>query len=234
MVQQSAVDHLIPFGLTRQEATVYECLIREGKLTGYEVAKLTGISRSNAYSALAALADKGAAYVLEESAKKYVAVPAEEFCGNRIRSLAEEKEWLAVHLQDRQSEEDGYITIEGYQNILNKMKNLLLEAKERVYLSCTANYLSYVERELQGLLDAGKKVVIITDSNVTLGRAQVYVNHPKGSQIGMIVDSRKVLTGKLETDGKGTCLYSGQKNFVEVFKTALANEIKLIGYTKGE
>ena len=25
-----------------------------------------------------------------------------------------------------------------------------------------------------------------------------------------------------------TCLYSGQKNFVELYKTALANEIKLL------
>ena len=49
---------LTEFGLTRQEACIYECLLREGKVTGYEVAKLIGISRSNAYNSLASMTEK--------------------------------------------------------------------------------------------------------------------------------------------------------------------------------
>ena len=41
-------------------------LLAEGRLTGYEATKLTGISRSNTYTALAGLVEKGAAYVLED------------------------------------------------------------------------------------------------------------------------------------------------------------------------
>ena len=52
-------EKLVQFGLTRQEANIYMCLLRNKDLSGYEVSKLTGISRSNVYSALAALVDEG-------------------------------------------------------------------------------------------------------------------------------------------------------------------------------
>ena len=44
MEQTSFTERLMEFGLTRQEASIYQCLLTEGKVTGYEVAKQTGIS----------------------------------------------------------------------------------------------------------------------------------------------------------------------------------------------
>lgn len=45
-------EKLVQFGLTRQEANIYMCLLRNKDLSGYEVSKLTGISRSNVYLSL--------------------------------------------------------------------------------------------------------------------------------------------------------------------------------------
>ena len=59
-------ERLMHFNLTRQEATLYLLLLKAGRLTGYEAAKQTGISRSNTYTALAGLVEKGAAYIMEE------------------------------------------------------------------------------------------------------------------------------------------------------------------------
>ena len=42
-------ESLMCFGLTRQESNIYLTLLSDGALTGYEAAKRTGISRSNAY-----------------------------------------------------------------------------------------------------------------------------------------------------------------------------------------
>ena len=60
-------ERLMHFNLTRQEATLYLLLLKAGRLTGYEAAKQTGISRSNTYTALAGLVEKGAAYIMEEA-----------------------------------------------------------------------------------------------------------------------------------------------------------------------
>ena len=61
------IEGLTKFNLTKQEATLYVQLLKAGTLTGYEAAKQTGISRSNTYTALAGLVEKGAAYVLERA-----------------------------------------------------------------------------------------------------------------------------------------------------------------------
>ena len=42
MEHAAYTDRLMEFGLTRQEATLYYCLLDEGKCSGYEAAKLTG------------------------------------------------------------------------------------------------------------------------------------------------------------------------------------------------
>ena len=47
-------------------------------------------------------------------------------------------------------------------------------------------------------------------------------------QIRLIIDSAYVLTGEVMGGSTDTCLYSAQKNFVNVFKEAMSNEIKLI------
>ena len=62
----------------------------------------------------------------------------------------------------------------------------------------------------------------------------MYVTDAKENQIGLITDSRYVLSGEYGPGSMNTCLYSGQKNFVKIFKTALANEIELIKIRKGE
>lgn len=233
MEQNQYVEYLLHFGLTRQEALIYVELLVKGKQTGYEIAKETGISRSNVYSVLAALAEKGAAYVIEESAKRYIPVKAEEFCGNCIRRMQEEQEWMERNLPQKKAETEGYITIEGEQNILDKAKNLIAQAGERVYLSCTAGYLDAFRQALEELVKKKRKVVILTDAPYELKDAIFYQTEEKGQQIGLIVDSKSVLSGEYGKGSLNTCLYSGQKNFVTVFKNAMANEIKLIQLQKG-
>ena len=229
MEHTSFTERLMEFGLTRQEASIYQCLLTEGKVTGYEVAKQTGISRSNAYNSLASMTEKGAAYLVEEaSTRKYVPVPLNEFCKNRIRKLEESGKWLQEHMPTEKAYVEGYITIEGSSNILDKIRNLLAKAEERVYISCTRNYLLLFVDELESLIRAKKKVVIVTDQPVNFRNARVYMGNNRGMQIGVITDSRYVLTGEYGEGSINTCLYSGQKNFVELYKSALSNEIKLL------
>ena len=117
MEHQDVIEKLTEFGLTRQEASIYLCLYQNGDLNGYEAAKHTGISRSNVYSALAGLVEKGAAYLIEGASSKYTAVPVQEFCTNKIRNLQELAENLEKEIPEARITTDGYITIEGYRHI---------------------------------------------------------------------------------------------------------------------
>lgn len=222
------IETLMSFGLTRQEASIYIILFSEGELNGYEVSKLTGISRSNTYSALAGLVDKGAAYVIEGNAVLYTPVSVEEFCQNKIRSLQKSKEELIHNMPKRRDESDGYITIKSEKHILDKLKNMILGAKERVYLSMSKTKLEQIITELNDLRDRQIKIVIITEPFFELEGAKIYYAEKKPEQIRLIVDSKHVLTGDIKDKKTSTCLYSSNNNLVEVFKESLTNEIKLI------
>ena len=150
------IEGLTNFNLTKQEATLYVLLLKSGQMTGYEAAKHTGISRSNTYTALAGLVDKGAAYVLEEGkVTRYTPVPAAEFCSNKISCLEEIKKDIPQQLPVLNNDPEGYITIKGAQEIINKMRNTVRQAQARIYLSANSRMLELLLPELQAAFPRG-------------------------------------------------------------------------------
>ena len=177
------VECLMNFGLTRQEANLYVLLVLEGELNGYEAAKKSGISRSNTYNALAGLVEKGAAYMSEEDTVKYQAVPVEEFCENRLRDLTRSKEELVAKLPKQRMNKGAYLTVKGEKQILDKFTNMLLETRERVYVSASNEKLTMFRPYFADLVGRGIKVVIITnepfDLEETLARIESSLRRAK-------------------------------------------------------
>ncbi len=229
------IEGLTNFNLTKQEATLYVLLLKSGHLTGYEAAKQTGISRSNTYTALAGLVDKGAAYILEEGkVTRYTPVLPAEFCSNKISRLEQIKKDILQQLPTLQSDAEGYITIKGTQEIINKLKNTVNQAQARIYVSAAPNILELLRNELVTALQRNLKVVIISDKLFSLPGAICYNTPKQNKQIRLIADSHTVLTGDLQDGADSTCLYSCKRNLVDLFKEALKNEIALIKIQKGD
>lgn len=222
------IDQFMSFGLTRQESTIYMTLQINGELTGYEVAKLTGISRSNTYNALAGLVEKGAAFVMEGSVTRYTAVAFEEFSNNVIYKLSAIRNRIIPNLPERKKETDGYITIKGEEYIINKLRNLLNETENRIYISVSSDILDIIRQDILKLIDDKKKVVILTDSPSGFDGAVIHRKEQVKRQVRLIVDSSKVLTGEITDKDFSTCLYSKNQNLVDVFKEMLQNEITLL------
>ncbi|MCX4296207.1 MAG: TrmB family transcriptional regulator [Lachnospiraceae bacterium] len=229
-------EKLVQFGLTRQEANIYLCLLQNKDLSGYEVSKLTGISRSNVYSTLASLVEEGAAYLLEGETNKYTAVPIEDFCENRIRQLTRLKQELTAQIPQISDRSEGYITISSHKHIVDKIYNMLKHVEYRVYLSMPEKYLEQFIPQLEQIAAEGKKVVLLvnTTSGIRMKGCILYPLDKRDNQLRLIVDSSYVLTGEMTGDITDSCLYCGQRNFVNVFKDSLRNEIKLIELTKAD
>lgn len=234
MLTDELTQKIMNFGLTRQEALIYQYLVVSGESTGYEVAKGVGISRSNAYSSLTSLVDKGAAYLQSGTANKYLAVNVSEFCGNKIRTLENDKKDLEENLKV-QEEAEGYVTIIGYRNIYDKIANMLGSVEQRVYISIAGEKLHLFIEAFTRMIDEKKKVVIITDKAPEIAGCSVYLcDSLMENQIRLIVDSKYVLAGDFGDSKGDTCLYSAQKNFVKLFKDAMRNEIELINLRSGK
>lgn len=229
----NAEELLMQFNLTRQESSVYLTLLSEGGMNGYEISKTMGISRSNAYTCLASLVEKGCAYVIEGPAVRYIPVEPDEFCSNRIRKLQDAALSLRNAIPARQDEPEGYITIKGKSHILDKMRSMVAAARKRVYVSASKEVLDEILPELKRALADGLKVVLITNIPSALEGAVIYPADKAHRQIRLIVDSFNVLTGDVDDGEHSTCLYSKKKNLIDLIKESLKNEIKIIEMTKG-
>lgn len=223
------VEKLLDFGLTRQEATIYEALLLHGEVTGYEVAKLTGISRSNTYNALAGLVEKGAAYIIEGQVTKYTPVEVKDFSTNIIRNLTLLQKDLMESAPEKQVESEGYVTIKGRKHVMNQLYNMFEKVEHRVYILANSELLESVRPKLIEMREKGNKVVIITDSEkFQMEGIIIHYSETAIHQFGIIIDSVEVLTGDLKQGENIACLYSKNSNFVAVFKEMLSNKIRLI------
>ena len=228
MKNTDVIERLMQFNLSRQEAIIYVCLWGNGQLTGYEASKLTGISRSNVYGALNVLADKGAAIVTEANTTLYSAVDPQEFLSNKIRHLEEDKAFIIANMPKNEVKEDGYLTICGYQNIKDKIRNMIERCDMRLYFAASGNIIREFEDVLEEAKKKGLKIVLMSDRDYRHLATQFYEDESMEGQVRLITDSAYVLTGQLQGLSSDTCLYSGQNNLVTIMKEALRNKIRLL------
>ena len=228
MKNTDVIERLMHFNLSRQEAIIYVCLWENGQLTGYEASKLTGISRSNVYGALNVLADKGAAIVTEANTTLYSAVEPEEFLSNKVRHLEEDKAFILANMPKNEVKEDGYLTICGYRNIKDKIRNMIKRCDMRLYFAASGSILREFEDVLTEAKEKGLKIVLMSDRDYRHLATQFYEDESMDGQVRLITDSAYVLTGQLQGLSSDTCLYSGQNNLVTIMKEALRNKIRLL------
>ena len=158
------------FGLTGQEASIYEVLLRNSAMTGYELGKKTGISRSNVYTSLAGLVDKGAAYLIEGDPIRYVSVSVDEFCRHTLEDLQRKSEYLTEHVPEKEKPmNEGYITIQGSRHISDKIRDMIKACRERFYFLAEAEVIGQFEEELEHLVEQGRKVVLMTGKTSVKG-----------------------------------------------------------------
>lgn len=221
------IDALMQAGFTRHESMLYIALCKEGELTGYEASKLTGIPRSNAYLGLAGLSDKGGAYKINGETARYIAVLPGELVDNLKRKFDQVMKVIQEEIPQLTAMGESFVTINGRQQILDKMKNLMNQAQKRIYISISREQLDQVMEELTAARDKGLKVVVITSEMLLLERVICYCKNKPFESVRLITDSENVLTGQLN-GANPTCLFSRNSNMVDLIKDSLTNEIKLI------
>jgi len=223
------VECLIEYGLTRQEATIYTTLLKFGPMTGYEVSKETGISKSNVYAALKGLTQKGAAVCEEYEAVKYIPEDPKLFCDNHLRYLSELRENILKDQPRKAEIQEGYITIQGHRNIKSKIYEMLGRCEYRLYIMAKFKLVKDFEDVLGELSLEEKKVVVLSDEKPDIANITYYAAPIDDNQIRFVVDSRYVLTGICGDSDSDTCLYSGQENLVNLVKETIKSRMLLSG-----
>ncbi|MDF2614788.1 MAG: TrmB family transcriptional regulator [Clostridia bacterium] len=217
-------------GFSPLEATVYITLCKHGNLTGYEVAKLSGISRSNIYAALYSLQDKGMCHVSEGESTKYVPLSKEELILSAKRNMTKTLADIEEHFPDRIDVSEPYVTIKGYDNVLSKIKNSILQCKSHLYILSTSSYIELLKEELF-MISQTKKVTILCDKKIDISQDVTFGIRNKSPQgFHMIIDTKSVITGDLKHEGS-QCLYSSNQSLVRLMRESFITELDMITLT---
>lgn len=201
------IDKLVKIGFSEYEAKAYVALLRKSPITGYELAKISGVPRSMIYEVLGKLTARGAAMTLRrDGATRYAPIPAEEL----LNQLLEEQEELIVSLKGdlahlTSAPDLEYVwNIEGHENILAKAEEMIDQAKTHIYLALLPVTFPELRSALMEAIGRGVRVVIYTTGDLDLPGSQVVVastSEEALSQAGglgliLVIDGEEVLVGE--------------------------------------
>jgi len=201
------IDQLVKLGFSEYEAKAYVALLRKSPVTGYEIAKVSGVPRSMIYEVVAKLTARGAAMTLrKEGATLYAPVPAAEL----LDHLQREHEELTTSLKEEltalttASDLEYVWNIEGHENVMAKAAEMIGQAQARIYLALVPATFPALRPVLEEAIERGVQVVLYTTNTLDLPGARVVVAHVSEETLGqarglglvLVIDGEEVLIGE--------------------------------------
>lgn len=210
-LSESASSALEALGLTGSEVKAYVALLRGGTMTASDVSREARIPYSKVYDALESLHQKG--WVEEQKSRPtvYTAKPPDtalEELKSRQETERREKEQVAleelmgVYVSRGEQEKPDIWIMRGTNEILSRVKNLLLNCRTELLIALPPQLLPFTERIeplLATLKEKGVKTLILTSTDLPEGAADQLQRHAEirtrktmyGG--GLISDSREVV-----------------------------------------
>ena len=179
-MRENILETLKNLNFTEYEAKAYLTLLEESPLTGYAVAKNSGVPRSRIYEVLDGLVMRGDILVSLGNTPQYTPVPAKELIKNR-RIKAEENFELAekslAEFENSTNDRENIWNITGRQEILDKVKTCIAAAKKRILLEIWKEEYEELEPELRQAANRGVHVIIIAYGEIVSDFATVYLHY---------------------------------------------------------
>jgi HTH-type transcriptional regulator, sugar sensing transcriptional regulator len=140
---EAVVEQLKRLGVSGYEAKAYAALVAGGQpLSGYEVAKQSGVPRSTVYETLSKLIARGAAFEVRagDGSTAYLALPGEALLARLRRDFAEAAEGLASALPDLATPVRASLVhhLQGQKAVLERARDVIDGAVVDLHLSMWA------------------------------------------------------------------------------------------------
>ena len=238
MQEVETVGLLKKLGFAEYEARAYLSLLQRHPLTGYELAKLSGVPRADIYSVLQRLEDRGAILRLEDSAgTRYSPAPPEEVMGRleaAFKAAAEETR--------RSLEQVGPPTdfakvwnVVGRTPLLEHAGTVVDHAERSLMLAVGPDEAAELDASVRGALERGVEVATLCTRAcpVPCGHCQggLHRHHlaPESSDNWLIVvrDGQEVVAGIVGSHGEAAGIRSTQQMVVDMAIWQLRHGIAL-------
>lgn len=157
------IENLCSLGFTRLEAQIYFALLANGRLSGYQIAKKIGASRSSVYPALEVMLKKGYVLLLPGELQIFMPQNPQVLIGRLKSEFFESAAAAEDGLKDLYSSprEERFVNILGFDNIVSEARQLLHAAQKEVCINTDFD-LHLFESEFSALAKRHVRVVVFS------------------------------------------------------------------------
>ncbi len=232
------VQILRQLGFAEYEARAYIALLRRSPLTGYELARLSGVPRADIYTVLRRLEDRGAVVRVDaEGAIRYAPVPPDELMGrlySRYQGLIEGARRALTELTAPADYE--YIwNIRGYPPLLDHARSLVGQTRTELLVGLHPPEARAIEPDLSRAEAQGVAVTTVCfagcpeECGACRGRVYRYRVLPGETARWLIVipDRVEVLAGEITDEQDAVAVRTRQRLLVDLAGWYLRNTIAL-------
>ena len=205
-ITNDAYEFLIKVGFSLNEAKVYVTLLQNKALNGYEIAKLSGVSRSLVYDVIERLLNKGFIIKSEGAINYYVALDynktLEKIDNENHKNLLNAEAKLKL-LSKKENDNEFIFNIRGIDKFIDKAKERILLAKREISLSIWKQDFALLEDDLLKAIKRGVKVYIFSFEDIILDKAEIFSYKVKDAsnlfpyrRISLIIDNNDAFIGE--------------------------------------
>jgi sugar-specific transcriptional regulator TrmB len=224
-------------GFTQYESQVYLALLQQSNISGYELAKISGVPASKIYQILNKLTDKEMILAIDSEPKKYAPLPPEEilsrFKNDYLGTIDNLTDKLG-HLYANDEASESYIwNLSGRLEIIRKIVEFIDQAKRNIFLSIWDEEVDELQEALIQTASRDVEITIVHFGKKLLGIGDEYShgNEHKiriqrgGRRIALIVDDNKVVLGHFQKNGSSTAAWTANKGLVLLAKDYIIHDI---------
>lgn len=222
---KEALESVRDLGLGEYEAKVYLALLEDSPVSGYRVARNSGVPRSKVYEVLGGLVDRGVALVNHGEPVRYAPVTPEELISRRRRefdgALANARESLGRYAGNAASR--GVIwDLSGREAILERAREMAGRAEESLLLEVWQEDAPELREALAGAAGRGVEVCVVAYGDPGYPFARVYhhdlvdeVTRGLGARwLVLSLDLEEVVTGVLSMGDQSRAAWTSHPGLV--------------------
>ena len=237
---KNLVDQLQNLNFTQYESRAYLSLLEQGNITGYELAKNSGIPASKIYAVLNKLMEKEVVLAHDAEPIRYTPIPPKDVLSRLRGEYTDTLDHLDKQLSELyngQKENDNYIwNISGREAIIRKVEELIRNAKRMIFLSIWDEEVEAVRKCLLAANERSVNISVVHFGESVLGVGNEYrhgrehkIREQRGARrISLEVDEEKVILGHFLKDGSSNAVWTTNKGLVLLAKDYIIHDIYTI------
>ena len=195
------VEKLKEIGFNTYEAKVYIALLKKFPATGYEVSKLANIPQSRTYDTLKVLEEKKVVVSANTKPVTYTPIKPKQLTQSYAKKINSTINYLDKHLPEvKDNYNEPIITINGKQNIQEKVLEVIQNAKREIYMEVWSQDYKVFEQELLNAYNRNVEIRIVGYDNFQSRFGMVF-EHAFARDIEMSLGGRMVIIAADESEG---------------------------------